>query len=160
MAEQSVARLNSVLGLEKVTQEPYKSSIKPVEKMQWDELRFSSGGSALETEKSDQEFKTATSTILQKFAQTVCSTFSRSGWSVVRSVSLAKEGASKKRPSQHLHKVSTRSNKVIPRSFQTALLSSVEKNRSRNPPIKVLLTCTCTKRFSSWIFVSVYYSNA
>jgi hypothetical protein len=38
--------------------------------------------------------------------------FSRSGWSVVRSVSLAKEGTSKKRPSPHLHKVPTRSNKV------------------------------------------------
>jgi hypothetical protein len=35
---------------------------------------------------------------------TVCSMFSRSGWSVVRSLSLAKEGTSKKRPSPHLHK--------------------------------------------------------
>jgi hypothetical protein len=32
---------------------------------------------------------------------TVCSTFSRSGWSVVRSTSLAKGGTSKKRPSPH-----------------------------------------------------------
>jgi hypothetical protein len=40
----------------------------------------------------------------------VCITFSRSGWSVVRSASLAKGGSSKKRPSPHLHKVSTRSN--------------------------------------------------
>jgi hypothetical protein len=38
--------------------------------------------------------------------------FSRSGWSVVRCASLAKGGTSKKRPSPHLHKVSTRSNKV------------------------------------------------
>jgi hypothetical protein len=53
---------------------------------------------------------------------TVCSTFSRSGWSVVRSLSLAKGGTSKKRPSPHLHKVPTRSNKVSPRTFQTALL--------------------------------------
>jgi hypothetical protein len=36
---------------------------------------------------------------------TVCSTFSRSGWSVVRS---AKGGTLKKRPSPHLHKVPTR----------------------------------------------------
>jgi hypothetical protein len=36
---------------------------------------------------------------------TVCSTFSRSGRSVVRSASLAKGGTSKKRPSLHLHKV-------------------------------------------------------
>jgi hypothetical protein len=37
-------------------------------------------------------------------SSTVCSTFSRSGWSVVRSASLAKGGTSKKRPSPHLHK--------------------------------------------------------
>jgi hypothetical protein len=53
---------------------------------------------------------------------TVCNTFSRSGWSVVRSASLVKGGTSKKRPSPHLHKVPTRSNKVIPRIFQMALL--------------------------------------
>jgi hypothetical protein len=53
---------------------------------------------------------------------TVCSTFSRSGWSVVRSASLAKGGTSKKRPSSHLHKVPTRSNKVSPQTFQTALV--------------------------------------
>jgi hypothetical protein len=53
--------------------------------------------------------------------QTVCSTFSRSGWSVVSSASLAKGGTSKKRPSTpHLHKVPTRSNKVNPQNFQTA----------------------------------------
>jgi hypothetical protein len=53
---------------------------------------------------------------------TVCSKFSRSGWSVVRSAPLAKEGTSKKRPSPHLHKVPTRSNKVSPRTLQTALV--------------------------------------
>jgi hypothetical protein len=53
---------------------------------------------------------------------TVCSTFSSSWWSVVRSASLAKGGTSKKRPSPHLHKVPTRSNKVSPRTLQTALL--------------------------------------
>jgi hypothetical protein len=58
---------------------------------------------------------------------TVCSTFSRSGWSVVRTKSLVKGGASKKRPSPHLHKVPTRSNKVSPRSLQTALVSFVTK---------------------------------
>jgi hypothetical protein len=51
---------------------------------------------------------------------TVCSTFSRSGWSVVRDTSLSKGGTSKKRPSPHLHEVPTRSNKVSPRTFQTA----------------------------------------
>jgi hypothetical protein len=53
---------------------------------------------------------------------TVCSTFSRSGWSVVTWASLAKWGTSEKRPSPHLHKVPTRSNKVSPRTLQTALV--------------------------------------
>jgi hypothetical protein len=55
---------------------------------------------------------------------TVCSTFSRSWWSVVRSSSPAKGGTSKKRPSPHLYKVPTRSNKVSPRTLQTALIRS------------------------------------
>jgi hypothetical protein len=54
--------------------------------------------------------------------QTVCSTFSRSGWSVVRNASLAKGGTSKKRPLSHLHKVPTRSNKVSRWTFQTTLV--------------------------------------
>jgi hypothetical protein len=53
---------------------------------------------------------------------TVCSTFSKSGWSVVRGASLVKGGTSKKRPSPHLHKVPNRSNKVSPRTFQTAVV--------------------------------------
>jgi hypothetical protein len=53
---------------------------------------------------------------------TVCNTFSRSGWSVVRSASLAKGVTTKKRPSPHLHKFPIRSNKVSPRTFQTALV--------------------------------------
>jgi hypothetical protein len=44
---------------------------------------------------------------------TVYSTFSRSGWSVVRSTSVAKGGTSKKRPSPRLHKVSTRSDESM-----------------------------------------------
>jgi hypothetical protein len=48
--------------------------------------------------------------------------FSRSGWSVVRSASLSKGGGSKKRPSPRLHEVPTRSNKVSPRTLQTALV--------------------------------------
>jgi hypothetical protein len=47
---------------------PYNSSIRPMETMQWDELRFSSGGSALETEKRTWNVKTACSTILLKLA--------------------------------------------------------------------------------------------
>jgi hypothetical protein len=52
----------------------------------------------------------------------VCSTFLRSGWSVVRSALLAKRGNSKKRPS--LHKIPTQSNKASPRNFQTALVTT------------------------------------
>jgi hypothetical protein len=51
---------------------------------------------------------------------TVWSTFSRSGWGVVRSTSLAKGGTSKKRPSPHLQKVPTQNNKVSSRTLQTA----------------------------------------
>jgi hypothetical protein len=54
--------------------------------------------------------------------QTVCSTFSRNGWSVVWSASLTKGGTSKTRPSPHLHKVPTRSNKLSPRTLQTSLV--------------------------------------
>jgi hypothetical protein len=53
---------------------------------------------------------------------TVCSTFLRSGWSVVRSALLAKGGTSKKRPSLHPHKVLTWSNKVSLWTFHTALI--------------------------------------
>jgi hypothetical protein len=52
----------------------------------------------------------------------VCSTFWKSGWSIVRSASFVKGGTSKKRPSLYLHKVPTRSNKLRPRAFQTALI--------------------------------------
>jgi hypothetical protein len=57
--------------------------------------------------------------------EVLCSTFSRIGWSVVRSASLVKGGTSKKRPSSHLHKVLTRSNKVSPRAFQTAVVNAI-----------------------------------
>jgi hypothetical protein len=50
-------------------------------------------------------------------------TFSRSGWSVVRSASLANVGTSEKRPSLHLQKVPTRSNEVSPRTFQMTLVA-------------------------------------
>jgi hypothetical protein len=53
---------------------------------------------------------------------TVCSTFSRSGWRVVRNVSLAKGSTSKKWPSPHLHEVPTRSNKLSPRTLQTTFV--------------------------------------
>jgi hypothetical protein len=52
---------------------------------------------------------------------TVCSTFLRSGWSVVGSASLAKGGTSKKRPSAHLHKIPNWSNESS-RTLQIALV--------------------------------------
>jgi hypothetical protein len=54
---------------------------------------------------------------------TVCSTFSRSGWSVVRNSSLAKGGTLRNRPSPHLHKVRLGViNKASSRTLQTALV--------------------------------------
>jgi hypothetical protein len=53
---------------------------------------------------------------------TVCSTFSRSGWSVVRSESLSKGSTSKKRPSPHLYEFPTRSNEVSSRTLQISLV--------------------------------------
>jgi hypothetical protein len=61
---------------------------------------------------------------------TACSTFSRSGWSVVRIASLAKGSTSKKRPPLHLHKVPTRSSKVSPWTFQTAFVQFVSVYRA------------------------------
>jgi hypothetical protein len=52
----------------------------------------------------------------------VCNTFLRSGWSIVRSASLAKGGTSRTKPSLHLHKVPTWSNQVSPWTLQTALV--------------------------------------
>jgi hypothetical protein len=65
----------------------------------------------------------------------VCSTFSGSGWSVVRSSSLSKGLTPKKRPSPHLHIVPTWSNKVSPRTFHTALVyrTSVGKPEGKTP---------------------------
>jgi hypothetical protein len=57
--------------------------------------------------------------------QQSASTFSRSGWSVVRSAFLAKGGTLKKRLSPHLHKALTWSNKVSRQTLQIALIHSV-----------------------------------
>jgi hypothetical protein len=51
-----------------------------------------------------------------------CTTFSKRGWSELRSAPFAKRETWKKRPSPHLYKVPTRSNKLSPRNFQTALV--------------------------------------
>jgi hypothetical protein len=70
--------------------------------------------------------------------QTVCRTFSKSGWRVVRSASLAKGGISKKRPSSHLHQFPARSNKVSPRTLQSALvdMSSHHDSNMGNEKLK------------------------
>jgi hypothetical protein len=68
-----------------------------------------------------QPWKGASRQEISKWS-TVCSTFSRSEWSVVRNSWLAKGRTSKKRPSPHLHKVPTRSNKLSPRTLQTAVV--------------------------------------
>jgi hypothetical protein len=67
--------------------------------------------------------------------------FARSGWSVVRSASLAKGGTSKKRPSPHLHKVPTRSNKVSPRTLLFVLHTYIPPfDASSNKPINTIIT--------------------
>jgi hypothetical protein len=104
------SELNSVFGLEKVDL--------------WNPIRTS----AIQSRSRPMRFlgfsnheKGAPRQEISKWS-TVCSTFSGSGWSVVRSAPLAKGSTSKKRLSPHLHKVPTRSNKVSPRNFQTALV--------------------------------------
>jgi hypothetical protein len=68
----------------------------------------------------------------QEVRRTVCSTFSRSGWSIMKSASLVKRGTSKKRLSPHLHKVLTPSNKVGPRTFRTALVMFQQSSKASN----------------------------
>jgi hypothetical protein len=136
--------LNSVFGLEKVDR--------------WNSIRTS----AIQSRSRPMRFlgfsnheKEAARQEISKWS-TVCSTFSRSGWSVVRCASLAKRGTSKKRPSPHLHKFPTRSNKVSPRTFQTAVSYKRKSKPSRwvkffyvrartcySPLSKV--SCTCLK---------------
>jgi hypothetical protein len=60
----------------------------------------------------------------------VCSMFLKSGWSVIRSASLAKGGTSKKRPLLHFHKLLTQSNKVSSLTFQMALVNSKQITHS------------------------------
>jgi hypothetical protein len=100
------SELNSVFGLEKVDR--------------WNTIRTSAIESRTRTMRFLGISNGAPGQEISKWS-TVCSTFSRCGWSALRSASLAKGGTSKKRPSPHLHKVPTRSN-VSPRTFQTAFV--------------------------------------
>jgi hypothetical protein len=52
----------------------------------------------------------------------VCSTFARSGWSIVRNALLTKGGTLKNRSSPCFYTVLTQSNKVSPQTLQTALV--------------------------------------
>jgi hypothetical protein len=102
--------LNSVFGLEKVDRwSPARTSVIQSRSRPMRFLGFSN------------HEKGAPRQEISKWS-TVCSTFSRSGWSVVRSATLAKRGTSKKRPSPHLHEVPTWSNKVSPQTLQTDLV--------------------------------------
>jgi hypothetical protein len=65
-----------------------------------------------------------------------------SGWSVVRSASLAKGGTSKNRPSSHLHKVPTRSKKVSPRTSQTSLVYHADPSVSTLKLVHMSFSCT------------------
>jgi hypothetical protein len=47
---------------------------------------------------------------------------SRNRWGIVRSATVAKGGASRKRLSPHLHKIPSQSNKVSPQALQMALI--------------------------------------
>jgi hypothetical protein len=96
------SELNSVFGLEKVDR--WKSIGTSAIQSRSRPMRFL-GFSNYENGAPRQE--------ISKWS-TVCSTFSRSGWSVIRSASLTKGRTSKTRPSPRLHKVPTRSNKVKP----------------------------------------------
>jgi hypothetical protein len=48
-------------------------------------------------------------------------------------------GTSKKRPSPHLHKVPTRSNKVSPRTFQTAFVNARRQTRTHLQALYALI---------------------
>jgi hypothetical protein len=76
---------------------------------------------------------------------TVCSTFLRCGWSIVRSASLAK-GGTLKRDHHHTSKVPTWSNKLSPWTLQTVL---VYKSFSLQVPFVQHLSCLAPKRPSA-----------
>jgi hypothetical protein len=95
------SELNSVFGLEEVDQNPIRTS--PLQSRSCHVLFL--GFSNHEKEAPRQE--------ILKWS-TVCSTFSRSGWGIVRSASLTKGGTLKKRPSLHFHRVPIRSIKLSP----------------------------------------------
>jgi hypothetical protein len=102
--------LNSVFGLEKVDRwNPIRTfAIQPKSRP----MRFL-GFSTMKREFLGKKFRTD---------QRSAARFREVGGALLRSALFAKGGTSKKRPSPHLHKVLTRSNKVNPRTLQTAVV--------------------------------------
>jgi hypothetical protein len=68
-------------------------------------------------------------------------TFLRSGWSIVRSTLLAKGGTVKQRPSLHLHKVPTWSDKV-------SLISTDNENFKESQFIFIQFKICCIKSYT------------
>jgi hypothetical protein len=103
------SELNSLLGLEKVDQcNPIRTSAIQSRSRPMRFLGFSNHEKGGSSEARNFEVINGLQHVL------------RSGWSFIRSASLAKGGTSKKRSLLRLHKVPTRSNKVRPRTSQTA----------------------------------------
>jgi hypothetical protein len=104
------SELNSVFGLEKVDW--------------WNPIRIS----AIQPKSRPLQFLSFSNHekgVLRQeitMGSTVCSIFLRSRWSSIRSALLAKGGTLKTRPSPHLYKILTWSNKVSPQTFKTALV--------------------------------------
>jgi hypothetical protein len=118
MEEQQRCAIDFCVRIEKSGSETPSSLWRRVAVFKW-RKRFRDGETDVKNERGNVRPSTAPAPLSSwSLRQTVCSTFSRSGWRVVRSASLAKGGTSKKRPSPHHPKIPTRSNKVSPRTSQ------------------------------------------
>jgi hypothetical protein len=112
------SELNPVLGLKKwiggtpLEHPPYSPDLAPCDFWAFPTMKMGLRGKKF---RSDERF---------------AAYFSRNGWSVVRNASLAKGGTLKKRPSPHLYKVPTRSNKVSPRTLQTVLVKLITNHNA------------------------------
>jgi hypothetical protein len=109
------SKLNSVFSLEKVDQwNPIRTPVLQSRSCRMQFLGFSN------------HEKGALRQEISKYSL-VCSMCLRSWWGIERSTLLAKGDTLKMRLSPHLHKVLTWSNKVSPRTFQTALVGEEYK---------------------------------
>jgi hypothetical protein len=105
----------------------YNSSLEPIETRQWNDLRFPSSGSALERERSDQEFKTACSNILLNLVKKSLQHISEKWLGHCKNCNACQGGYFEKGPSQHRHKFPTRNNES-PRIFQMVFLFAFPYN--------------------------------